>query len=183
MTWIALDHTARIRNAAAASLLGYVVTADNNAAVPVEIERATVVEDGAMPRILLYADDEAVTESRGGTAPAFEVTMTLVVQALAQRAVLADCIADIDAMVAQIKDCLFGDPAWVKLSQNLGSVKTKRQFKAEGRRFLGDARVEIECSWKELYPPRVSQPLATVTLTTEPPLGTQAIAAGATLTV
>jgi hypothetical protein len=171
------DHTAAIREAAVVSLLAYGVTTTDGA-VPVESERVDPVEDGDMPRIVVFADENATTASAAGTAPAFDVTATLVIQVLAQRAARADAVADLDAMIAQVKDCLFGDPAWVKLSQNIGSVRVSRSLRFEGRRVLGDARIQIECAWREIYPPRVAMPLSNITLTTAPPSGTQAIAAG-----
>jgi hypothetical protein len=174
------DQTAIIRQGAVTSLTTYGVVADG-VTVPVESERVDPVEDGDLPRIVIFADDNGTTASSAGTAPAFDVTATFIVQALAQRAIRDDAVADIDTMVAQIKDCLLGDPVWVALSANIASVKVTRSFKFEGRRVLGDARVMIECTWKEIYPPRVTTPLVTVTQTTNPPAGTQSIASGGTL--
>jgi hypothetical protein len=183
------DQTAILREGTVASLIAYGVTA-NNGLVPVESERVDPVEDDGtpapatppnMPRIIVYADENAGSASKAGTAPAFDVTATLVIQALAQRAALADAVADLDAMIAQVKDCLFGDPIWVGLTQNVASVRVTRSLKGKGRRVLGDGRVMIECTWREIYAPRVVQTLSTITLTTNPPANTQPIAAGATI--
>ena len=177
---VSQDQTAIIRQAAIASLTAYGVVAAGQI-VPIESERVDPVEDGDMPRLVIFADDSGTTASAAGSAPSFDVTATFIVQALAQRAERTDAVADIDALVAQIKDCLFGDPAWVALSQNITSVRVSRSFKFEGRRVLGDARVMIECTWREVYPPRVAQTLATITLTAAPAAGTQSIAAGTIL--
>jgi hypothetical protein len=174
------DQAAILREATVASLVGYGVTAAG-VAVPVESERVDPVEDGAMPRIIVYADDSATSDSGPNTAPAFAVTCTLVLQMLAQRAQRADAVADLDAMIAQTKDALFSDPTWAALSAGISTVRVSRSLKFEGHRVLGDARMQIECTWREVYPPRVRQVLSTVTLTTTPPDGTQAIAAGSTL--
>jgi hypothetical protein len=174
------DQTAILREAAVTALLAYGVVLDA-VAVPVESERVDPVEDGDMPRIVIYGDDNGITASPAGTAPAFDVTCTLVVQALAQRAQRADAVTDIDALVAQIKDGLLGDPQWLQIPATIRSLRTQRTFKHEGRRVLGEARLQIECAWREIYPPRITQPLATVTLTTTPPDGTQPIESGVTI--
>ena len=174
------DLTAQIRDAAVVSLTTYGIAAAG-AFCPVEAERVDPVEDGNMPRVIVFADDNGTTASAAGTAPAFDVTASFIVQCLAQRAARADCVADIDALVAQVKDCLFGDPAWVAMSQNISSMRVSRSFRFEGHRVLGDARVMIECTWREIYQPRVVTRLITVTETTTPPAGTQAIEFGVTL--
>lgn len=175
------DLTTLIRDRAVLSLAGYPLTLDGRP-VPVEAERIDVVETGATPRVIVYADENATSKSRGGTAPAFDVTMQMVVQCLVSRATRADAVADIDALIAQVKDGLLRDPNWVKLMANVHSFRVQRSFKPEGDLIIGDGRLLIEGGWTEIYRPRVSQPLSTITLTTTPPAGTPAIAAGVTLT-
>lgn len=173
MTLPTQDLAAQIREAAATALRDYGV-ALGGAAVPVESERVDPLEDGALPRIVIYADDNGSAASRGGTAPSFDVTLQLVVQALVGRALRADAVADIDALVAQIKDGLFGDAGWVKLSAGLPSYRVTRSFKADGSRVVGDARMLVEATWRETYAPRVTQHLRKIVLTTEFPAGTPA---------
>jgi hypothetical protein len=169
-----------VREGAVTSLAAYGVTADGGT-VPVESERMDVVQNGDMPRILVFGDDSGQLVSKAGTAPAFDITGTLVIQCFAQRAVRTDVLADIDAMIAQVKDCLFCDAVWLALSSNVMQVRVTKIFKYQGERFVGDARVQIDLAWREVYPPRVTQALTKITLTSTPPAGTQAIAAGATL--
>ncbi len=133
-----------------------------------ERERVDPVQAGDMPRLILYADDDATGASSAGTAPALDVTLTLIVQALTERATRDDAVADIDALVAQVKDCLLSDPGWVKLSQAIPSVRVQRSFKPQGEMIIGDARIQLTCTWREIYPPRVTQPLDLITVTIVP---------------
>ncbi len=80
MTVPAKDQTATLRDATVATLLAYGVTVDGGA-VPVEAERIDPVEIQDVPRIVVYTDDSASTDSRGGTAPDFAVTAQIIVQA------------------------------------------------------------------------------------------------------
>jgi hypothetical protein len=171
----AQDQTAKLREGAVASLLAYGVWAAGKA-VPVESERVDPVQSLDMPRIIVFADDSGESASKGGTAPAFDVTATLVVQMLAERALRADAVADLDAMIAQVKDCLFSDPAWLALSANVASVRTTRSLKYRDAVVLGDARMQIDCTWKEIYLPRsTNQRLRLVSMASTPPLGTQTL--------
>lgn len=155
------DLAAQIRDAAVASLLAYGTLAGAN----VERERFDPVESGDMPRLIIFADDTATVASAAGTAPAFDVTMTLMVDALTERAARDDAVADIDALVAQVKDCLLGDASWVALSQSVTGVAVTRLFKPQDQMIVGAARIRMTMTWRELYPPRVVQPLATIDIT------------------
>ncbi len=169
-----------LRDATVASLLAYGVVL-GGVAVPVEAERVDPLAIADVPRIVVYTDDSAATESRAGTAPAFAVTAQIVVQAVCAHAKQPDVLADLDALIAQIKDALLGDPVWVQNFAVCTSMRTQRAVRGESNQSLGDGRVLFECSWREIYPPRITQPLATVTLTTSPPAGTQPISAGVTI--
>ncbi len=174
------DQTAILRDATVASLLAYGV-ALGGVAVPVEAERIDPVALADVPRIVVYTDDSAASDSRAGTAPAFTVTAQIIVQAVCASATQAAVLADLDALIAQIKDCLLGDPVWVQNFAVCTSMRTQRSVRGEGTQSLGDGRILFECTWREIYPPRITQPLATVTLTTEPPAGTQPISAGVSI--
>lgn len=177
MTHPTKDQTALLRDATMASLVAYGVLLDG-VAVPVEAERIDPVEVQDVPRIIVYTDDSASSDSRGGTAPAFAVTAQIVVQAVAAAALQADALAALDALIAQIKDGLLSDPDWVKQFANAASMRTQRAMRGDGAKSLADGRVLIECTWREIYPPRVTQKLATVTLTTNPSAGTQPLSSG-----
>lgn len=159
----AANTAALLRNAAVASLLAY----GTLAGAAVEAERIDPVPSGEMPRILVFCDQNGEVASRGGTAPAFDERATLVVQCLAERAQAADLIADIDTLIAQVKDCLFGDPAWTVLSQRIESFRARTSLAAGrgGERLVGDARIEIVCSWKGIYPPRIATVLDGIDIT------------------
>jgi len=174
------DQAAIVRKAAVASLVAYGIMLDG-ALVPVEDERIDTVESDIDQIIEVYADENGATASRAGTAPAFDITLQLIVQAVVRRANKSAAVAASDAIIAQVKDALLSDGNWVKLSANLPNFRVTRSLKPETERVVGDTRILIECAWREVYPPRVVQQLGTITFTTTPPAGTVPIAAGVTL--
>lgn len=156
------DFTAQLRDAAVISLLAY----NGIAGAAVEAERVDVVPSGSMPRIVVFADDDGQVKSRAGTSPVFDVSGTLVVQCLAERATKADAVADLDALVAQVKDCLLRDPVWLTLAGRIDRLRTQRSYKPQGERIIGDARIEITCAWVESYaPPRITTVLDGIDVT------------------
>jgi hypothetical protein len=180
MTAPTQDQTAVLRDATVASLTTYGVSL-GDVAVPIEAERIDPIGITDVPRIVVYTDDSAATDSRAGTAPAFAVTAQIIVQAVVAHAEKADALAALDALIAQIKDGLLSDPAWVKQFAVATSMRTQRAVRGEGNQSLADGRILIECEWREIYPPRVTQPLATITFATNPPAGTPDIASGVVL--
>lgn len=138
------------------------------AGVPVETERVdplpTVPLSGPPLQLIVYGDTEASTRAQAGPVPHFEVTMHLVVQAIARTARLADARSQIDAMVAGIKDCLLKEPIWVEQIQTVTSMRDSRTARHEGDTVLFDGRVQIDCTWPEKYKPRITQPLSTITI-------------------
>ena len=174
------DHTTRVRRAAVASLRAYGLVLDG-AQVPVEDERIDAIQSSVGQLISVFADESGATASRAGTAPAFDVTCQIIVQALVRRAGRADVVAGVDALIAQVKDCLFRDSEWLRLVQNISSTRVVRAFKPEAEQAVGDGRLLVECTWREIYPPRVVQQLGGVNFTTTPPNGTPPISAGVTL--
>ncbi|MDE1905029.1 MAG: hypothetical protein KGH75_01080 [Rhodospirillales bacterium] len=159
-----------IREAAVAAIIGYGTIAGSD----VESERVDGVASGDMPRVIVFADETAISASKGGW-PSFEVTLTLSMHCLVERAAKADAVRDLDTLAAQVRDALLADPVWPTLPAEIGNIRTARSFKPEGERIVGEARVTVECSWTESYVPRVVTPLDTVTVTTNPPAGTQAV--------
>ena len=162
------DYATQIREAAVASLIAYGTLAGSS----VESERVDKVAPGDMPRLLVFGDDEASGQSEAGGPPVFEVTLTLVVQALVERAQKPDAVADLDTMIAQIKDALLSDPVWVKMSARIGSVRVTRAFRGEDQQIIGDARVQITCLCRETYPPRIPDTLGKIVFTERVPSGT-----------
>lgn len=163
------DLAARVRDAAVASLTAYGILDAGR----IEAERIDNVATGDMPRIVVFADETADSKSPAGTAPAFDVTIHLIVQALVERATKQDAIAQLDALIAQVKDGLLEDPEWVALTDAIHSVRTQRSYKHETERIIGDGRVQIDCVAKNiLYRPRVTQPLKKITVTVAVPATT-----------
>ena len=179
-TWQVLEsaHGVILREATAAALIDYGTIAGVN----VETERVDAVASGSMPRLLVFADEDAQGVPNGGTVPAFDVTLQLVVQGMVERARRADAVADLDTLLSQARDALLGDPVWPTLVTRIGSIKTRRLFEPKQNLIVGDGRMQFELIWTESYRPRVITPLDLVTLTTTPPAGTQAIEAQVTLT-
>lgn len=164
------DELTALRDAAVASLLAYNTLAGAN----VEAERVDPVPTGALPRILVFADESGTCKDQAGGAPVFDMTGTISVLCLTQRAQRADAVADLDALVAQVKDCLLGDPKWTPLSSRIQSVQTVRKLNAQGDMVLGEAMVTIGCAWIAGYPPRLTTQLSAVNVTIGAPASVSA---------
>ena len=160
-----------IREATVAALVAY----NTLAGAAVESERVDGVAAGDMPRLFVYADEDAESVGGGGTAPAFDVTMNLVVQALVENARQPDARTNLDTLMMQARDCLLGDPVWVSLSAQVKSLRTTRTFKAQQNQIVGDGRMQIALAWTEIIRPRVTTPLSLVTLATTPAAGTRPV--------
>jgi len=138
----------------------------------VEAERVDPIESGDMPRIAVFGDTKGQTDSAGGTAPAFGVTLTLAIDCFVEQAQQADAVREIDLLVWQVKEALLGDGCWVKLSENIRSLDVTKKFRGDATLIIGEARVLMTCTWRETYRPRIHTPLATITfnpLPTTPP--------------
>ena len=157
------DHTGRVRQAAVEALVSYDTIAGDN----VQAERLDAVPSSRYPIVLVYADDSAVGGAPAGTAPYFDVTCHMIVQVLVQHAQLGDAVDALDTLIEQVKDGLFGDPNWVRLTENISSFRVTRSFK-DGDRITGDGRILIEMTWRERYPPRITQPLRKIDVTVAP---------------
>ena len=157
-----------LREATVAVLLA----AGTTAGAAIESERIDAVAEGDMPRVLVFADADAEGVGGGGTAPAFDVTLNLVVQCLVEAARHPDAVAALDLLMMQVQDALLSDPTWLSLGAAVKNVKTTRSLKPEGDRVVGDGRLQIALTWTEIYRPRVTQPLSLITVATTPPAGT-----------
>jgi hypothetical protein len=166
-----IDYAVRIRDAAVTVLLAQNTLAGAN----VEAERIDPVESGDTPRIIVVADETAESDDPAGALPVFRVTLHLSVECFVERARKQDAVKDLDCLVSQVKEALFGDPGWVSLPQNIASYSTARKFEGRDRQIVGQARLLITCTWRASYPPRVTTPLDTVTFSPQKPT-----AAGAT---
>ncbi len=151
------------------------LAASTIAGAAIESERVDAVAAGDMPRVLVFADEDAEGTGNGGTAPSFTVTLNMVVQCLVEGARRADAVAALDLLMMQVKDALLSDPTWLSLSAAVKSVKTTRSLKPDGDRVVGDGRLQIALEWTEIYRPRVTQPLSLVTAATTPPAGTSPV--------
>jgi hypothetical protein len=158
----------RVRDAAVAVLRDYGTIAEDR----IEAERIDPVGSGDMPRVSVFADESGETASRAGTAPAFDMTGHLVLQCLVERATKDEAIADLDLLIWQVKEALFSDAAWVKLTANIASVTTQRSFRGDRDMILGDGRLRIDVTWRDLYPPRITQMLSKMTVTVAVPATT-----------
>lgn len=155
------DQAALIRSTVAQIL----VAADTIAADRVEQERVDSVESGDSPRIVIIADHTAQTDSQGGTAVVFQVTLNLSIQMLVEDARLVGVLAKADTLTAQVKNALFCAPAFTTLVQNVASYRVVSAFKQGGDYIQGDVRLMITATWRETYNPAAS-PLSTIHATT-----------------
>ena len=143
------DQAALIRSTAAQLL-----AAANTIAGPrVEQERVDGVTEGDTPRLIVFADQSAQTDSQAGTALNFQVTVNIVVQALVEDAILADAVGKLDTLTAQVKAALFTAPAFTMLMQNVASYRVTASYKQGGAYIAGDARILITGTWRETYNP------------------------------
>lgn len=150
-----LDHAALVRRAAVQSLLATPTLALNR----VEDHRLDNIPSGDMPRITISADEHMEGISQAGTEPKFEVKLSLLVEAFAERASRWDVVEDIDVLIAQIKNGLLSDPNWVQMSSAIDRIVVRRRFDTRGERYLGHGQVMMELSWRESYPPRIPDTL------------------------
>ena len=119
----------------------------------VEQERVEGVAEGDTPRLIIFADQTAQTDSQAGTALTFTATINLVIQALVEDANLSDALDKLDTLTAQVKDTLFAAPTFTTLLQNVSSFRVTSTFKKGGAYTTGDARILITGTWRETYNP------------------------------
>lgn len=134
------------------------------AGLAVESDRIEGIPSGAMPRLIVYAQEEGEGVSPAGGPPAFNMTLTLVVQALIERATRADAIRDLDALILQTQIALLEDPVWNRLAGEVAGMRVSRNFHGDNDLILGDGRVEFTMNWRQNYETRVGPTLTGVNL-------------------
>ncbi len=170
-----LDTTAAFRNLTVARLQAYGVLSSLAPAgaplgVPCEAERMDPLDWRDLPRIVVLADEQATLKSQGGGAPSLAITANVVIQCLSAQARKDDALAEIDAMIAQVKDCLLRDPAWTAAMWRLQEIRTQRSFRPENALVIGDGRLLLTCELGIVtYSPRVTVPLSGVDFTASMP--------------
>jgi hypothetical protein len=152
------DQAATIRATAARVL----AAAGTLAASRVEQERIDEIAYGEGPRLIIFADQNAQTESQGGTAVRFTVTINLVIQALVQHATLDAARDDLDTIVAQTKTALLCNSEFVTLMENIASIRIVSSFKSGGEGITGDARIQLTGTWREIYQPQPGPALSLI---------------------
>jgi hypothetical protein len=129
------------------------------------------MQSGDYPAINVFLEKESRTSiSKGAGAPSFEVRSTIGLQLLVQRAGEDDAIRDLDALRVNVLEALLADPIWPRLdlAKPDGDLTFDLGFKTNGELLTGEALASIECGpWTEIYDPRVTSPLNTVTLQTD----------------
>ena len=143
------DQAAMIRRLTVAALIAYGTPAGSF----VEEFRTEEIGAGDMPRLVVATEEDY--EGVGLDPPCFKATCTLVVSAYAERAQRRDVVADLDAMIAQIREALFANPVWVKSVTRIASVKVVRHWQNKAERIVGEAHTAITVNWTESYPPLV----------------------------
>ncbi len=170
-----LDEVATLRNLAAQVLTSYGILAPNAPSgaplgVPIEVERLDPYPDEELPRIAVFADEQAINGARASGVPALEITATLIVACLAVDASQIAVVALIDAMIAQVKDALLRSPAITSTIWLVEEVRTTRSFKPQAQRIVGEGRLvfTVKIGTKS-YLPRVAAPLAGLDATVQAP--------------
>ena len=122
----------------------------------VEADRIDGVASGDMPRLLVFWREEGEDVSGGSGPPAFAMELTLVVQALVERAARDDAVRDLDTMILQTQLALLEDPEWNRLAA-IGSMRVSREFKGDEQLILGDGRIEFVMRWRETTRPGLAR--------------------------
>lgn len=145
----AQDHAAALR-----CLTWSILTAaGTDAGDRVEQERIDPVQDGDVPRLVIFMDQSGQTDSPAGGPPRFTVTAQLTIQALVQDARLPRAVIALDRLVAQTKYVLLCNPDWVRMATNIQTIRVTNSFKGGGDLITGDARIQITMTWWETYAP------------------------------
>ena len=92
----------------------------------VEADRIDGVGSGDMPRLLVFSHEEGQGISPAGGPPAFAMELTLVVQALVERASKEDVVRDLDTPLLQTQLALLEDPEWNRLVSEVASMRVSR---------------------------------------------------------
>ncbi len=170
-----LDEVAALRNLAADVLALYGVLAPGAPAgaplgVPVEVERLDPYPDEDLPRIAVFADEQAINAARANGVPVLDITATLTVACLAVDASKTAVVAAVDAMIAQVKDALLRSPTFLGSIWLVEEVRTARSFKPQAQRIVGEGRLVLTVKIaRKTYEPRVTTPFGGLDATILPP--------------
>lgn len=155
-------HAAMLRDLTARTLIAQATLAEGR----VEQERSLPLTDGEMPGIIVVTDESGEGQYQAG--PRFLVTGNLQIRCFVQRARLEDALTDLDTLIWQVKDALFGEPAWVRAANQILSFNVKALFKGNQNQQLGEAAIAIQCQWLERIALRDTVPLTGMNLTLQP---------------
>ena len=156
MTQLALD----IRASTVSVLMAQNTLAGEN----VELDRVDGVEPGDMPRLIVFSEEEGAGVSSAGGPPAFDMTLTLVVQALVERAARDDVVRDLDTLILQTQLALLEDPVWNRLGGEVATMRVSRTFRGDADMIVGDGRIQFTLTWRENYETRLGPTLTGVNL-------------------
>ena len=134
----------------------------------VELDRVDGVEPGDMPRLIVFSEEEGAGVSSAGGPPAFDMTLTLVVQALVERAARDDVVRDLDTLILQTQLALLEDPVWNRLAGEVATMRVSRTFRGDADMIVGDGRIEFTLTWRENYETRLGPMLTGVNLKSTP---------------
>ena len=127
----------------------------------VEQERTLPLADGELPHLNVFADESGDGVYQGG--PTFRVTGKLQIKATVQRARFEDCRNDLDTLIFQVKDALFGEPAWIKTANQMLNFAVTASYKSNDNQHYAEALITISCQWLEIITLRGPGPLLSET--------------------
>ena len=147
-----------------ASTVAVLIAQNTMAGTAVESDRVDGIASGDMPRLVVYSQEDGQGVSPAGGPPAFDMALTLVVQALVERASRDDVVRDLDTLLLQSQLALLEDPVWNRLAGEVASMRVTRTFKADESLIVGDGRIEFVMHWRENYETRLGPVLSGIDL-------------------
>lgn len=117
-----------LRKTAVAAL----IAANTLAQTRIESARTWPTQSGAMPAIIVYDfDSNGEDQSGGGTAPFFEVTLSLTVDCRVEHASKRTAEAALDLLCAQVKLILLTPPTLIQHVNKIKSVRLAKTYAPE----------------------------------------------------
>lgn len=129
------------------------------AGAAVEADRVDEVTTADMPRMIVYAGEEAEAFSDAGGPPSFTVRCTLVVQCLVAKASKDAARAAVNTMLSQVQLALLEDPVWNRMASLIESMRVTRTYKPDSATVEADGRIEFIMRWRHDYLTREPGPL------------------------
>ena len=136
-------NAAMLRSLTASTLAAYGTLAGSH----VEQERQLPLAPTELPHLNVFVDESGEARYQGG--PQFTITAKLQIKATSQRAVLSDALGDLDTLVWQIKEALFGNPAWIIAANQVLSFNVTNVIKSDASLHQAEALVTFNCQWLE----------------------------------